>query len=455
MMGMGSSSPNHHHHQPTPSSCSYLEKYLQSHLVLHGEKGDLQCHVFPDHYTEADWATASLPSPNLSATEYLRTRYLILVSQVQPLPVTGPIFAEQRRKNEMTVVVMGLSVVEYALRGKETASRCYIQYVDTTGMVRPRSLQGHLTKTLLKAYLCYSRDVLQVSSLHLFASPKPSLLFAGSEVGGKKGILGGRQLISWWLALLTECIQVSLSPSVFASIFAYSPSEELLPQSAQHTRHCIDMLQSKYQSSLMNIHYGVPYRGDEPALARIPAFEDDPKWRHLEALIESPDESHKNPRKRQKREPPYSGLTVKEFFETLSYRSDFSNDHSALITLCFQRSLPEDSFTSSKPRPARLASTVLRMLKSLTFESDSESIRSSNKLLTMIKMLGVSSFPIAHSDDQNQDPLHDIGSKFKEIYHLIQPHSSSLSEDDNRRTHQAPVSDLQGFIKRKIPRPSV
>jgi len=197
-------------------------------------------------------------------------------------------------------------------------------------MMRPRNLQGILSRKLVECYIKYARDILKVNLLHLFASPKPSLLFAGSEVIGKKTIHGGRNLISWWLALLNHSLA---DYPVNTLIYAFGPGEELLPLSARHTQHCIEKLCRRISGPFFV--YGFPYNLDDPVQDHIPTLEDDPKFRHMEALLGCKNQGDR-PRKRQKREQPH--LTVREFFETLSYRSDFSQDHSALICVHFEQS---------------------------------------------------------------------------------------------------------------------
>jgi len=446
----------------TQHPSSALEKYLSVHFRVPNERNRLQVHVLSDHYVEADWAGESLPSSFLTPSEYLQTRHLILVSQFQPAHLASP---DSRRKLDGSVLVMGLCVVEYAARSMGSASRCYIQYVDTTGMVRPRGLQGAMTRSLLKAYMCYAQGVLQVSCLHLFASPKPSLLFAGSEESTKKAVLSGRQLISWWLALLTETMTYIMSSnsssktlsSTTCTIYAYAPGEELLPASTRHTRHCIDKLQFRYTSPTLQFIYGVPYRGEDSALEKIPAFQDDPKWRHLEALLESPgnDGVGDGSRKRQKREESSSALTVREFFQTLGYRSDFAHDHSALISACFNHT--EHAQSPSQLRRSNSATSALNVLKTLTFESETESYRSSARILALMKIMDVAGHQLGSDqlEDENMDPMEAPAatSRFKEMLTLLQPASENGSSAAGRLEHSSSqVSDLQNFVKRKAPR---
>ncbi len=433
-------------HHPTDS---ILEKYLQAHLKLpHQEKGHLHCHVLSDHFSEKDWAAESFPSPFISATEYLSARHLILIFQTQ-------IGSPDKKWLEGPVLVLGLCVVEYAHRCHSSShtshlkqsgimTRSYIQYVDTTGLIKPRSLQGLLTRNLVKTYIRFARDVLQVSHIHLFASPKPSLIFAGTEQIGKKALLAGKQLISWWLAILTD----SLSDSEHCNLFAFSPGEEPLPASAKFTRICVDRL-SRYNSPHFNVHYGMPYRPENEALSHIPAFQDDPKWRHIEALSEHLIE--KTSRKRQRRE--MSSLTVREFFETLAYRSDFAKDHSALICASFNQN---SSVVCQTPiRHSESATCVLNILKTISFESENEAFKSSSRVLGLIKILGSIGFPIdvwnVMENLENQCP--EQSDRFKTVFNLLN-HTSDQIHHHFRHSSEN-ISDLQSLIKRKTPRGQV
>lgn len=434
-----------------PAASSPLEEYLRAHL--HVERARLNCHVLTDRYVEADWATEALPSPCLSPTEYLQTRHLVLLSQSQALGSPD----KRRIETPPVTIVMGLCVVEYALRRVPAVvaagarpgapSRCYIQYVDTTGLIRPRSIQGALTRSLLKAYVRYARDVLGTACIHLFAAPKPSLLFAGSEVHGKKAVLGGRHLVSWWLVLLRE----ALLDSAQAQVFAFAPGEELLPLSARHTRQCVEKLCTRLPGGNLAFVYGIPYEPGDLAASHIPAFQDDPKWRHLEALTEGPLEQRA--RKRQRREQP--ALTVREFFETLSYRSDFVQEGAALLCACF--SDPHGHMHAAEEQPAarsEAATCVLRVLQTLTFESEQEALRSSARLLAMLRVLGIPGFPLSdeRSANENHDENGQCGEqqRFRDLLALLQPADHGGA---HARVMQ-PVSDLQSFVKRKIPRGS-
>lgn len=451
MLGGNSSHPSS---EPSSSSSPLhpqdgLEKYLLDHLRIPAERSTgsrLQFHVVSDHFFESDWKDVSLPSAFISPKEYLKTRHLIFVSQFQPVHLNSPGSA---RTGDAMAIVLGLCVVEYALRGEGAPSRCYIQYVDTTGLVRPRSLQSALTRSLLRAYLGYARDILHVSFVHLFASPKPSLLFAGSEAHGKKALLNGRQLISWWLALLTETFLEGDAP---ATLFAYAPGEESLPASTRHTRHCVERLHLRYQGRMLGFHYGVPYRGDESALETVPAFQDDPKWRHLEALLDAPHETH-NSRKRQKREPAHSSLTVREFFETLCIRSDFAKDPSALICVQFHQNEQMMSFDPSFSKRSEAATSILSLLKNLTFETDYEATKSSARLVAILKMMGVPSYSIGHDSTEGADM--GCKSRFKEIISALQPATDASGTRSEAHNTSAPIVDLQGLIKRKAPRSHV
>lgn len=458
-------------------------KYLEAHLRVPHSGGStstpkIHCTVLTDHYTEADWTqdqniphSPTGPNPLLSPREFLRSRHLILLSQTlssasqQSIQLTSG-FADHtagsslmmvpppspRRKHDPAAFILGLCVVEYEARDNPgCTTRAYIQYVDTTGMVRPRSLQGTLTRHLLKTYIRYARDILQAGHLHLFASPKPSLLFAGSEAMGRKSCLGGKALISWWLALLADTLQDRGDGG--ARVFAYAPGEELSLPTAHHTRHCIQRLQ-QYYSAKSNVEwcYGMPFNPDAAALTAIPAFEDDPMWRHLEALLDdcnTPGEFEERARKRVKQESRV--VTVREFMRTLGCRSEFSSDHAALLCVAFG---PRSSSSRAQPDnsgKADLASCGLRLLRTVTFCSEQEAVRATQKTLTLLRMMGVGSGSDAF--DLAREPEDGSSDDFKRVLEMLQP-ASAGSDCLSTSPNVQPVSvvDLQATVRRKVPR---
>jgi hypothetical protein len=413
------------------------------------------------------------PSPLLSPREFLRSRHLILLSQslstasqqaiqhasgfaghhadpaMMMVPPPSP-----RRKHDPSAFILGLCVVEYEARDTPGhTTRAYIQYVDTTGMVRPRSLQGLLTRNLLKAYIRYARDILHAGHLHLFASPKPSLLFAGSEAMGRKGCLGGRALISWWLALLADTLQDRADGN--ARVFAYAPGEELSLPTAHHTRHCIQRLQQCYATkpNAVGWCYGMPFDPEAAALTAIPAFEDDPMWRHLEALLDDcgnpVDDDGMRARKRLKQDSRV--VTVREFMRTLGCRAEFSSDHAALMCVAFG---PPSSPSRTQPDgsgKADLASCGLRLLRTVTFCTEQEAVRATQKTLTLLRMMGVGAGSGAF--DLAREPEDGSSDHFKRVLEMLQPaNAGSDCLASSAGVQPVPVVDLQATVRRKVPR---
>lgn len=466
----GTSSPSPTHNPTTFSHSRNLAKYLEAHLKVPTEnRSKIHCHLLSDHYTEADWTqdqniphSPTSPNPYLSPSEFLRNRHLILLSQSlssvnqQAIQIASGFSANNspmespRRKLDPTAFILGLCVVEYESREcPGRTSRVYIQYVDTTGMIRPRSLQGAITRNLLKTYIRYARDILQTSNLHLFASPKPSLLFAGSEGMGRKSCLGGKALISWWLALLHD---VLVQDGSLAKVYAYAPGEELSLPTAHHTRHCIQRLQQQQfmKGSSVEWAYGMPFDPEASALASIPAFEDDPLWRHLEALIDDnalEGQFEGRPRKRLKQEARV--VSVREFMRTLGCRAEFSSDHAALIAVTFPPRSPSraSSLLTDQTCKSDVASCGLRLLRTVTFSNEQEAVRSTQKVLTLLRMMGAmnASFDIGKESDCDDAS----GDDFKGIIELLQPTGPDCMMAPNVHL---PVVDLQSTVRRKVPR---
>jgi hypothetical protein len=61
-------------------------------------------------------------------------------------------------------------------------------------------------------------------------------------------------------------------------------------------------------------------------------------------------------------------------------------------------------------------------------------------------MMGIIAYPVDHGDS---DPI--PGSRFKDIFTALQPLDATSPRFDGA-DDPTPVSDLQSFIKRKIPR---
>jgi len=96
------------------------------------------------------------------------------------------------------------------------------------------------------------------------------------------------------------------------------------------------------------------------------------------------------------------------------------------------------------------------MLKTLVFDSEAEAMRSSAKVLALIRIVGVLGFQIGSDCEQENMNSIQNGSpkaicRFKEILHLLQPQSSPCLKTDDHRV-AAPIIDLTGSIRRKLPR---
>ena len=301
-------------------------------------------------------------------------------------------------------IVIGMSTFEYAYCANNNNSqlnwsRGYIQYVDTTGLFTPRQNQSHLTRSLVKSYLTYCKDVLNMGSVHLLATAKPAFLFAGSEFIEGKRALPAVKLINWWIGL----IQDFAAKSEKCKVFVYSPAEE----AEGSTR------MKKRISGFDGWTYGLPYASSLPCVDQVPLFEDDPKWRHFEATILDDDELLEEIEKKSKKRPRIideevkneqfntvvttNTVSVKEFFESIQIRPEFRSDPSCFFVLQFPKRIKDNisnDFETEKLKISDLASFGIKMLSGLTFESEANAKISSQKISGWLKLMAVPSVEI-------------------------------------------------------------
>ena len=317
-------------------------------------------------------------TPKRFKNEFLARKHLILVYQGSQ-------------------IVLGMSAFEYAFINTSTNwSRAYIQYVDTTGLFSPRSNQSHVTKSIVKSYLSYCKDILNMESVHLLAAAKPAFLFAGSEFNEGKRALPAVKLINWWIGLIQDFTSTNNKTT---KVFIYSPAEEAEGSSRMRKRI----------STISNWTYGFPYASGLPCVDHIPLFEDDPKWRHFEATIldndEISDQFDKKSKKRPKILDDEEGanqseivckMSVKEFFQSIQIRPEFRSDPSAFFVIQFPKRFRDSSSDESKCPLSKsdLATFGLKMLSGLTFESESAAKVSSQKISGWLKLMSVPSFEI-------------------------------------------------------------
>ena len=335
-----------------------------------------------------------------------------------------------------TQIVMGMSTFEYAYVSKNYISqlnwsRAYIQYIDTTGLFTPRQNQSHLTRSLVKSYLEYCKDILNMGSVHLLATAKPAFLFAGSEFIEGKRALPAVKLINWWIAL----IQDFTIKTDKCKVFVYSPAEE----ADGSTR------MKKRISGYNGWSYGLPYASSLPCVDQIPLFEDDPKWRHFEATILDDDELLEEVEKRTKKRPRIveeesdkqhenifksqnCRINVKEFFESIQIRPEFRSDPSTFFVIQFTKRIKDtaNNLETEKLIKSDFASFGIKMLNGLTFETEVTARNSSQKISGWLKLMAVPSAEI------------------KQVENI----QKSL-ELNKENTENVKINSLQSFIKKK------
>lgn len=361
----------------------------------------LKLFVLSDEYEHDKESNSDLTfmdySPRRFQNEFLARKRLILVYQGAQ-------------------IVLGMSVFEYAYDKSSSSasydykwSRAYIQYVDTTGLFVPRQNQSHLTKSLVRAYLSYCKTVLNMGSVHLLATAKPAFLFAGSEFNEGKRAFPAVKLINWWIGLLQDF--TAKDPKT--KVFVYSPAEEVEGSSR---------MKKRITSIGSNWIYGLPYASSLPCVKQIPLFEDDPKWKHFEATVLEDDELIEQLDRKKTKRPRIIDeegdetnttdqsdnikcrMSVKEFFESIQIRPEFRSDPSTFFVLQFPKKiqdLPEADEKAVRLIKSDLASFGMKMLASLTFESESAAKNSSMKISGWLKLMSVASCEIKIIEKEN------------------------------------------------------
>lgn len=396
-----------------------LLQYLKEHVTALADESskNLKFYVLSDEYAnEADENVKSFMdyTPKRFKDEFLARKHLILIYQGAQ-------------------IVIGMSVFEYAYTPSNPDSqlnwsRAYVQYVDTTGLFTPRPNQSHLTRSLVKSYFSYCKDVLNMGSVHLLATAKPAFLFAGSEFIEGKRALPAVKLINWWIRLIQD-----FSAKEKCQVFVYSPAEE----AEGSTR------MKKRISGFEGWTYGLPYASSLSCVEQVPLFEDDPKWRHFEATILDDDELHEELERKTKKRPriidddhkiqesqeskvPKCRVSVKEFFESIQIRPEFRSDPSTFFVLQFPKRIRDTA--NFEPiqhgKSSDLASFGIKMLSGLTFESESAAKASSQKIAGWLKLMAVP------------------GVEIKQV-------TKSIEKDEKENIPSVQVKSLQSFIKKK------
>lgn len=432
--------------------------------------------------------------PQRSEFEFLQVRQLILVYCNLPRTRLTKTFKKVEPKDELpgkdkSVLIFGLSSSEYAhINDPDRVSRVYIKHVDTTGLLPPEMCKKQVARCIVSGYLCYLRSVVRPAYLHLFACPKPALLFYGSEsiLEGNKKVLSGSHLISWWLSLISDFLSHPLKPLIHSDektnspvskfkepiaeeskctiIHVYTPCEERSPAFASTLRHYLQFLSNENQQW----HYGqaccsnsVAFGVDERSkifklsnsrnliknseirysntsslsddvdsetmiesvvkrnfnFSSIPLFEDDPKWRHWQAittknyhLIEKhrTKSTENSAMPREKITKRMHKVDLKAFFQTLPERSEFHQEPSAFVCVFFGHSnLPPSPLDqSSLKENINLAQTMEDLIKSLSFASVEDAIVASEHTLHILRKANIRPFYLGICGKSNVKVLH-------------------------------------------------
>ncbi len=271
--------------------------------------------------------------PRWRPLEHLSGRHAVLIYLQR-----APGGSENDAPGGARAIALGITLWEYSRNDTGAKARAYIQYVDSTGLHRAAAAAGApsaaaLAALILGPYLAYCREVLALAAVHLCAAPRAALLFRGSERLPLKGALDGPRLAAWWMALLHACLA---GP---AACHVYAVGEEAMPAFAAHLRRTIaalSLLPPSPSKGAPTWNYGLPYGEDDLAAHAIPLFEDDPKWRHYEAIIGGGGARADGDR-----------MTVGDFFKVMAIRSEFQQTPSAFITVTLGQ--PDDCIRQGLP----------------------------------------------------------------------------------------------------------
>jgi len=429
------------------SSDSPLRKYLELNLCAGEVKGKLYCHALTEVHHLDELRDESI-GPRRGPREYLHARHTILLFQSSSFPGKPTPSGSSPMKRKGTGeynLVMGITAWEYCwISQPNVPSRAYIQYVDTTGFYRPRRRQGAMTRQVISVYLRYCREILKVTSVHLFASTKPSLLFGGSECMARKKVLDGGTLVNWWLALVHSALASANEVPYFVAKrhfggFVYCAAADWMPNVVQILKNNVGILNRRGDGATWA--YGFPYDNRDDACG-IPLFEDDPKWRHYEAACAYTDDEQKSA-KRQRREST-TVQTVEEFFHSLSCRSEFRQEPCAFISATFPEN---DSGTSpySAVRRDDLASLTCKILKTLTFETEPAAVKSSMRLWAWLKLMGVLPFEVRPTEEMTIYDCNDQGLFGSILDNLTKIDCTINLPSGTPHVH----NDVQGLVRKK------
>ena len=323
-----------------------------------------------------------------------------------------------QREGKSAHLVIGMSVHEYCAVETGKMTKSYIQYIDTTGMYRPRECQSRLTRSLVQTYIMYCRQILRVQSVHLMASSKPSFLFAGSEFMATKGKLSTAKLVKWWLSVVEDAHAKVESP---VQISLWSPGEDLVED--DRTKERVER-RGRQGNKNNSWSYGPFYKPGDKLVDVVPLFEDDPMLKHFQSFYEDCKMD------KQKVE----ALKAKTFMETLGLRPEFRNQcHSTFFVVEYPDNKDKglQNLTSKDAKPTQLASFAAKMLGNLTFEDEAKCLDASSKITSWLKFMG---------------------SKPVEITCDVPPSDNDVSKrklEAPKDTENASPNNLQGLIKKR------
>jgi hypothetical protein len=283
----------------------------------------------------------------------------------------------------------------------------YIQWIDTSGLTKPRGLQSSITRGLLWGYYDFLTTI-GISYVSLFATPHQdyqigntnstlmSFIFKGSEMNPRKNQLVGKDVAHWWLR---HFFQYKKEKNRESQIYLFRP--------------CASNNEKEAFIGGENIAYtpGLPFKID--CASSIPLFPDDPIASHLASFIKEGEGTEK--------------IHEKTFVSSLAFRQEYQRCVGAAHVF-FELPPPRSrEILYQEPESGcTIEMTVDKILEETMFSSDMEALGSASQLGAIVGLDALDAFVYYYAEDVPDKIPKSIAEKAR-----------------------APIRDLQSLIKRK------
>lgn len=294
--------------------------------------------------------------------------------------------------SESGIPILAITACEYSNPINTNDRSLYIQYIDNSGLLQSNdSRRNSLTKNCIWNLLDFALYD-GISSIHLFSSSQPSLLFMDSNLNKGKTVLPPIVLANWWISIIEAWRKEGSGSS---QPYAFDPSiNNLFPTFTNHIKGMIR--EFGWREGVLSSNSNTTSLSYTP-----PLYEGDPKLRHWEALSSK---KGKEPR-----------IDKRGFFETMSYRVEFRECPSLFIGILNTHSSPLNEMVEVDFDLAshnRVTNFILKQLREMSFSPD-QFQKESLRLSSWLKIVGA--FPLKILSSTNS-LLEERKEKFKEIF---------------------------------------